>query len=106
MQRDDFEQLRTEDAGESSSRPEQQLRVMASQAEPVPAEVYEELLGRYERALVFAGQLQEKNRQALLLEEKSNKLEHRLDNLKKQVAVDEGYIRMLENALKALGILK
>jgi hypothetical protein len=107
MKDDDFEQPGPDaEIPFGSAEQVREMRIMPSQSESVPADVYEELLGRYERALVFAGQLQEKNRQALLLEEKSGKLEHQVDNLRREVAVGEGYIRILENALKALGIFK
>ncbi|HEY3129555.1 MAG TPA: hypothetical protein VGL91_08855 [Acidobacteriota bacterium] len=82
------------------------IQLLSQQSESIPADVYEDLLNRYERALVFAGQLQEKNRQQLLLQEKNQELEHQVDNLKKQVAVEESYVRLLENALKAIGLIK
>ena len=82
------------------------IQLLRQQPESVPADVYEDLLNRYERALVFAGQLQEKNRQQLLLQEKNQELEHQVDNLKKQVAVEESYVRLLENALKTIGLIK
>lgn len=85
---------------------EQKVQVLASRTAPVPADVYEDLLDRYERALVFAGQLQEKNRQQLLLQEKNGELERLAENLKRQVALEESYARLLENALKTLGVLK
>ncbi|MBI4456991.1 MAG: hypothetical protein HY644_14000 [Acidobacteria bacterium] len=83
-----------------------EVQLMTPQGALVAAEIYEDLLNRYERILVFAGQLQEKNRQHLLLQEKNDDLERRVENLKKQVAVEESYVRLLENALKTLGILR
>lgn len=82
------------------------VQVLPLQQESIPSDIYEDLLNRYERALVFAGQLQEKNRQQLLLQEKNQELENQVENLKKQVAVEESYVRLLENALKAIGLIK
>ena len=82
------------------------VQLVSRRSEPVSAEVYEELLNRYERALVFAGRLQEKNRQQLLLQERNQRLENQLENIKQQLAVEEGYVKLLENALRALQIMK
>ena len=82
------------------------VKVIRWQKESISSEIYEDLLNRYERALVFAGQLQEKNRQQLLLEEKNNALESELDRLRRQVAVEESYVRLLESALASLGVIK
>ncbi len=93
-------------ADETSDDRKDKVQVLPLQQESIPADVYEDLLNRYERALLFAGQLQEKNRRQLLLQEKNQELEHRVENLKKQVAVEESYVRLLENALKAIGLFK
>lgn len=82
------------------------VQLVSAGNEPVSADIYEDLLNRYERALVFAGQLQEKNRQQLLLQEKNERLESQLDNVKQQLAVEESYVRLLENALRALKVMK
>ena len=74
-------------------------------SESVDAEVYEELLNRYERILVFAGQLQEKLNQQKLLAEKNEDLEKENRRLQRLVAVEESYVRLLENALEALGVI-
>jgi hypothetical protein len=74
-------------------------------SESVDAEVYEELLNRYERILVFAGQLQEKLNQQKLLAEKNEDLERENRRLQRMVAVEESYVRLLENALEALGVI-
>ena len=74
-------------------------------SESVDAEVYEELLNRYERILVFAGQLQEKLNQQKLLAEKNDDLEKENRRLQQLVAVEESYVRLLENALEALGVM-
>ena len=74
-------------------------------SESVDAEVYEELLNRYERILVFAGQLQEKLNQQKLLAEKNEDLEKENRRLQRLVAVEESYVRLLENALEALGVM-
>ena len=74
-------------------------------SESVDAEVYEELLNRYERILVFAGQLQEKLSQQRLLAEKNEDLEKENRRLQRLVAVEESYVRLLENALEALGVM-
>lgn len=72
----------------------------------VSAELYEDLLSRYERMLVFAGQLQEKNRQQLLLQEKNDSLEKETERLRRLVAIEESYVRLLERAFAKLGILR
>jgi hypothetical protein len=72
----------------------------------VDAEVYEELLNRYERILVFAGQLQEKLNQQKLLAAKNENLDRENQRLKRLVAVEESYVRLLENALEAVGVMK
>jgi hypothetical protein len=74
-------------------------------SESVDAEVYEELLNRYERILVFAGQLQEKLNQQRLLTEKNEDLDKENRRLQRLVAVEESYVRLLENALEALGVM-
>jgi len=74
-------------------------------SESVDSEVYEELLNRYERILVFAGQLQEKLNQQRLLAEKNEDLEKENRRLQRLVAVEESYVRLLENALEALGVM-
>lgn len=73
-------------------------------ADSVDAELYEELLNRYERILVFAGQLQEKLEGQKLLEKKSGELEDENRKLRQMVALGDSYIRLLENSLRALGI--
>lgn len=73
--------------------------------ETVDGELYEELLNRYERILVFAGQLQEKARAQRLLQEKNAELENENERLKKVNSVSESYIRLLEGSLRALGVL-
>ncbi len=79
-----------------------------AQPEPqrIDSEAYEELLNRYERILVYAGQLQEKARQGRLLEERSRSLANENERLKALVGVDQAYIRLLERALESLDILK
>ena len=79
----------------------------------VPADLYEELLNRYERVLVFAGQLQEKTKGSKLLTERNNLLLERNtsledDNgkLKELLGVEQKYVRVLENALETLGVME
>jgi hypothetical protein len=84
----------------------EQEKAIHTWTESVDAEIYEELLNRYERILVFAGQLQEKMSQQKLLAEKNANLEAESRRLEHRVAVDEAYIRLLENALQALGVMK
>ena len=74
-------------------------------SESVDAEIYEELLNRYERILIFAGQLQEKLNQQKLLAEKNEDLGKENRRLQRLVAVEESYVRLLENALEALGVM-
>ncbi|MBI4445202.1 MAG: hypothetical protein HY645_04770 [Acidobacteria bacterium] len=71
----------------------------------VQSELYEELLDRYERVLVYAGQLQEKARQDKLLAEKNNSLEKENQRLTQLIGVERSYVRLLEQALRALGVL-
>ena len=91
---------------DSKENPEIEAKLVSSGNASVPADVYEDLLNRYERALVFAGQLQEKSRHQLLLQEKNEELQKELDSVKRQVAVEESYVHLLESALKRLGVLK
>ena len=81
--------------------------------EYVSSELYEELLNRYERALVFAGQLQEKLKQGRLLAERNNLLAEKNTSLKdendrllKLLRVERDYVSLLENALESAGILE
>jgi hypothetical protein len=74
--------------------------------EPGDSELYEELLNRYERVLVYAGQLQEKMRHQKLLAEKNDSLEREVDRLRSLVGVEQSYNRLLEKALQSLGILR
>lgn len=71
----------------------------------VSSELYEELLDRYERILVYAGQLQEKSRHDKLLAEKNDSLEQENDRLKQLLAVEQSYVRLLEKALGSLGVM-
>lgn len=71
----------------------------------VSGEQYEELLNRYERVLVYAGQLQEKVRHGNLLAEKNGSLESENQRLKQLVQVERSYVRLLERALDALGVM-
>lgn len=72
----------------------------------VSNELYEELLNRYERMLVFAGQLQERVRQQKLLVGKNDSLEQENQRLKRLVDVEQSYVCALEGALEAAGLLK
>ncbi len=72
----------------------------------IDSEAYEELLNRYERILVYAGQLQEKARQGRLLEERSQSIAKENERLKALAGVDQAYIQLLERALESLDILK
>ncbi len=72
----------------------------------VQGDLYEDLLNRYERVLVFAGQLQEKTRQQKLLADQNQSLEGEVDRLNRMVDVERSYVRLLEGALTSLGVLK
>jgi hypothetical protein len=72
--------------------------------ESVDAELYDELLNRYERVLVFAGQLQEKLKGQRLLQEKNENLEDENQRLRRVVSAGEAYMRVLEKALEAVGL--
>ncbi len=65
-------------------------------------EVLDELLRRYERVLVFAGQLQERLKQQRLLAERTESLREENERLRRVVAAGEAYIRVLESALGGL----
>lgn len=75
-------------------------------AESVDAELYEELMNRYERILVFAGGLQEKLSQQKLLAAKNEDLEAKVDHFRQRVALDSSYIHLLEKSLQALDVMK
>lgn len=72
--------------------------------EKLDADLYEDLLNRYERVLVFAGQIQEKLRQQALLVERTEVQEREIDRLKRLLALEESYNRLLEKALARLGV--
>ncbi len=73
-------------------------------SETVDSELYEELLNRYERVLVFAGQLQEKLKAQRLLQEKNEGLEEENLRLRRVVSAGEAYMKVLERALEAVGV--
>lgn len=79
-------------------------RTSLDRSRPAESELYEDLLNRYERVLVFAGRLQEKLREQRRLAEKNVDLEEEKARLEKLVMADQAYIRLLENALKALDV--
>lgn len=74
-------------------------------SEMIEAELYDDLLGRYERALVYAGELREKLRAKERALEEISQLKKEVRRLEKTTSVEEAYIRLLESALKSLGIL-
>lgn len=73
-----------------------------SPPQPTEGEVMEELLSRYERVLVFAGQLQERLKQQKLLAEKNEHLEDENEKLRRVVSAAEAYIKVLESAVEAM----
>lgn len=66
-------------------------------------EVLEELLARYERVLVFAGQLQERLKQQRLLTERTASLQEENERMRRVIAAGEAYIRVLEGAVSTIG---
>jgi hypothetical protein len=82
---------------------EKEAQVRTLPASSVSTELYEDLLSRYEKALVYAVQLQERNRQQLLIEERARSLESENERLRHAVGVDEAYVKLLESALRSLG---
>lgn len=84
---------------------EDQTSVQRSE-DSVQSDLYEDLLNRYERVLVFAGQLQEKSRQQKLLADQNQSLETEVNRLNRLVDVERSYVRLLEGALEALGVLR
>ncbi len=72
--------------------------------EPVSGEMYEELLSRYEKALFYAGQLQEQARRGRLLAERNEDLVDEVSRLRQLVGSAEDYVQVLEGALESLGI--
>ncbi len=89
-----------------SSRDEENTPRLPVPAEMVDGELYEELLNRYERMLVFAGGLQEKLKSQKLLAEKNEDLSGENDRLRRIVSAGEAYIRVLEASLRAIGLPK
>jgi len=75
-------------------------------SENVDAELYDDLLSRYERVLVFAGQLQEKVRQQKLLMNESSQLANENRRLRQMAVLDQSYILLLERALESLGVMR
>ena len=73
-------------------------------SESVDSELYDELLNRYERVLVFAGQLQEKLKSQRLLQEKNEGLEQENLRLRRVVSAGEAYMKVLEKVLEAVGV--
>ena len=67
--------------------------------DPSEGEVMEEILSRYERVLVFAGQLQERLKQQKLLAEKNEHLQDENERLRRVVSAAEAYIKVLELSL-------
>jgi hypothetical protein len=83
-----------------------QLRIRPVRPDVVKADVYEELLNRYERVLVFAGQLQARAHQQKLLSENNESLLKEKGRLEKLVALDGSYIHLLEKTLESVGLIK
>lgn len=83
-----------------------QMREREHQHQVVGNKDYANLLARYERLLIFAGELQDKNRQQMLLKESNEELEQQVDTLKQRANVADRYIRLLESAAEAVGLLK
>ncbi len=84
---------------------ESKLRPITQSRELVEADLYDDLLCRYERALVYAGEIREKLRAQDDADEHISRLKGDVSRLQKSVAVDEAYVRLLESALQRLGIL-
>lgn len=74
-------------------------------SESVDGELYEELLSRYERVLVYAGRLQQELKQQNLLLDQNQSLEKENRRLKRLNAVEQSYVRLLERALESLGVI-
>jgi hypothetical protein len=72
----------------------------------VDSELYEDLLNRYERILVFAGHLRERLNHQKLLAEKNVDLERKNERLVRIVNAGESYIRVLEEALSSAGVIR
>ncbi len=72
----------------------------------VDSELYEDLLNRYERILVFAGHLRERLNHQKLLAEKNADLERKNERLVRIVNAGESYIRVLEDALSSAGAIR
>jgi hypothetical protein len=72
----------------------------------VDADLYEDLLNRYERVLVFAGHLREKLNHQKLLSERNDDLERENERLQRVVTAGESYIRVLEDALSSTGAIQ
>lgn len=74
-------------------------------SESVDGELYEELLNRYERVLVYAGRLQQRLKQQSFLLDQNQSLEKENRRLKRLNAVEQSYVRLLERALESLGVI-
>jgi hypothetical protein len=87
-----------------TSRDEDNTAKLPVPAETVDGELYEELLNRYERMLVFAGGLQEKLKSQKLLVAKNEDLADENDRLRRIVSAGDAYIKVLEQSLRAIGL--
>ena len=74
-------------------------------SESVDGELYEELLNRYERVLVYAGRLQQQLKQQSHLLDQYQSLEKENQRLRRLNAVEQSYVRLLERALESLGVI-
>ncbi len=68
---------------------ESKLRPITQSRELVEADLYDDLLCRYERALVYAGEIREKLRAQDDADEHISRLKGDVSRLQKSVAVDE-----------------
>jgi len=87
-----------------TSRDEENTAKLPVPAETVDGELYEELLNRYERMLVFAGGLQEKLKSQKLLVAKNENLSDENERLRRIVSAGDAYIKVLEQSLRAIGL--
>ena len=74
--------------------------------ETVDTELYDDLMSRYERVLVYAGQLQEKVKHQKLLSESTGNVEKENLRMIQLATLDKSYILLLERALEAMGVMR
>lgn len=92
--------------GSKEMNQDDRINDLAVRDEAVKAELYEDLLNRYERVLVFAGQLQEKLKRQRHLVEENEALRQENERLRRLASVAQSYIHSLEEAVQVMGLVE